>query len=72
MLTDRAEPIGAAGYLRTYRAQCPLWARSRHLRRKKLCPLYPQYRPRKRTPANGHVCFTPESGPVRCTSWCLL
>src|SRR5262245_55492635 len=22
--------------------------------------------------ANGHVCFTPESGHVRCTSRCLL
>src|SRR5262252_9865763 len=33
---------------------------------------YPQKRQRKRNSANGHVCFTPESGHVRCNSSCLL
>ena len=36
------------------------------------CPLYPEYRPRKRTSANGHVCFTPESGHVQRNGPCLL
>src|SRR5215471_10438868 len=39
---------------------------------KSACPLYPRKRPRKRTPANGHVCFTPESGHVQCKRQCPL
>ena len=46
-------------------SSCPLWGKSRHVRRKKECPLYA---PRKRTPANGHVCLTPESRHVRCNN----
>src|SRR5262249_7131025 len=52
--------------------RCPLWVKSRHVRCNKPCPLYTQYRPRKRTSAKRHVCFTPESGHVRCTSVCPL
>src|SRR5215475_11894042 len=37
-----------------------------------MCVPNPQKRPRKQTSANGHVCFTPESGHVRCKSPCLL
>src|SRR5215475_9662924 len=37
-----------------------------------MCVPNPQKRPRKQTSANGHVCFTPESGHVQCTSSCLL
>ena len=36
------------------------------------CPLYPRKRPRKRIFANGEVCFTPNSGDVRCNGSCLL
>src|SRR5215510_12569638 len=32
----------------------------------------PQKRPQKQTSANGHVCFTPESGHVRCNWQCRL
>jgi hypothetical protein len=39
---------------------------------KKRCPLYTQKRPQKRISAQGHVCFTPESGHLQCTSLCLL
>jgi len=57
-----------------FAAQPPylLWVISRHVRRSKACPLYPQSRPRKRIFAKGHVCFTPKSGHVRCTRRCLL
>jgi hypothetical protein len=51
------------------RQRCPLWVKSEHMRRNKSCPLYPRQRPRKRTPAEGHVRFTPGSGHelVHCT-----
>src|SRR5262245_51549194 len=51
---------------------CPLWVKSRHMQCNSQCPLYPQERPRKRTSANGHVCFPPESGHVQRTHPCLL
>src|SRR5262245_49540952 len=38
--------------------RCPLWVKSRHSRRNKARPLYPQQRPRKRILAKGHVRFT--------------
>jgi hypothetical protein len=57
------------GRLRTL---CPLWVKSRHLQCTKPCPLYPQYRPRKRIPAKGRVRFTLESGHVRRVRSCLL
>jgi len=37
------------------------------MRCNRACPLYPRKRPQKRTPANGHVRFTSQSGHVRCT-----
>src|SRR4029078_9094722 len=52
---------GGRGY------HCPLWLSSLHMRQKTACPLYSQYRPRKQTFALGDVCFTPESGHVRCS-----
>src|SRR5262245_23366658 len=52
--------------------RCPLWVISGHVQHKTPCPLYPEQRPRKRTPANGHVRFTPKSGHVQCSSSCLL
>src|SRR5262249_22933590 len=51
---------------------CPRWVKSGHMQCKRACPLYPHKRPRKRTPAKGHVCFTPESGHVRCKKECPL
>src|SRR5262249_40317634 len=52
--------------------QCPLWVKSRHMRRNKSCPLYSQLRPQKRIFALRHVRFTPKSGHVQCTSACPL
>jgi hypothetical protein len=54
------------------RGRCPLWVISRHTQCNVACPLYPQQRPRKRTSANRHACFTPESGHVQRTTSCLL
>jgi hypothetical protein len=51
---------------------CPLWVINGHMQCKRARPLCPQKQPRKRIPANGHVCFTPESGHVQCTRLCLL
>src|SRR5262249_2747951 len=56
----------------TDRGECPLWVKSRHVRCEKACPLCPQQRPRKRTSANRHVCFTPKSGHVQCNYGCPL
>src|SRR5262245_66178091 len=36
------------------------------------CPLYPEQRPQKRLPGKGHVCFTPESRHLQCTTPCPL
>ena len=54
------------------RSACPLWVKSRHLRRKKRCPLYPQQRPQKRISAQAHVRFTPKSGHVQRSTSCPL
>src|SRR5262249_24436370 len=40
------------------------------MQRERACPLYPQLRPRMRSPANRHVPFTTESGRVRCKLSC--
>src|SRR5262249_23146802 len=66
--------MSALGQWRTcaVHSVCPLWVKSRNMQCTNSCPLYPQKRPRKQTSANGHVCFTPKSGHVRCTSRCLL
>src|SRR5262245_7537076 len=70
----RSAEWGPAVILRSNNVQDRMsaWVISRHMRCKKRCPLYPQWRPRKRTSANSHVCFTPESGHVRCNSRCPL
>src|SRR5262245_1316542 len=52
--------------------QCPLWVISGHMQRNRRCPLYTRKRPRKPTPANGHVRFAPESGHEECTRPRLL
>jgi hypothetical protein len=52
--------------------RCPLWVKSRHMRRNKSCPLYSQLRLQKRIFALRHVRFTPESRHVQCGSACLL
>ena len=52
--------------------QRPLWVKSRHVQCKGRCPLHPRKRPRKRTSANSHVGFTPESGHVQRSRPCLL
>jgi hypothetical protein len=49
-----------------------LWVISGHMQCKRARPLCPQQRPRKRTPANGHVRFTTESGRVQCKQQCRL
>ena len=47
---------------------CPLYAKSRHLRRKKACPLHP----RKRTCAvhRGDVRFVPKANSCNAAKWC--
>src|SRR5512132_113349 len=65
MLTSKCKPATCREPLAPedeHMLPCPLWVKSRHLRRNKACPLYPRQRPRKRISAQGHVCFTPESG----------
>src|SRR4029453_1622810 len=41
-LTDQNHSIQILWFAEVQRLTCPLWVKSRHLRRKKRCPLYPQ------------------------------
>src|SRR5262245_41560224 len=51
--TDSRNSLEAIFITRTGQLACPLWVKSRHVRRKTACPLYPQSRPRKQTSAGG-------------------
>jgi len=51
---------------------CPLWVRSGHMQRTNPCPLYPNSDRESGHLPRGHVCFTPESGHVRCNGSCRL
>ena len=52
--------------------ECPLWVRSGHMQRTNPCPLYPNSDRESGHLPPGHVCFTPESGHVRCNVSCRL
>src|SRR4029079_885087 len=52
--------------------RCLLWVRSGHMQRTNPCPLYPNSERESGHLPPGHVCFTPESGHVRCNGSCRL
>ena len=49
---------------------CPLWVKSRHVRRKKRCALYPNSDRESEIPQKAMSALVP--GHVHCTSACLL
>src|SRR5262249_60560047 len=57
--------------VRVKASRSPLWVKSRHVRCKTSCLLYIATAKAK-FGKSGHVCFTPESGHVRCNGGCPL
>jgi hypothetical protein len=55
-----------------FNKQCPLGSEADMCGAKRDLRFTPYSDRESRHAANGHVCFTPESGHMRCTSRCLL